>query len=166
MRFGCLGSGSEGNGLVIEAGTTRILIDCGFDLSETRRRLERLGIAPQSLSAILVTHEHSDHASGVVRFATKYRIPVWLTFGTLTVLGDRFAVLPALNAFNGGEAFAIGALQVESFPVPHDAREPVQFVCSDGRHRLGVVTDLGRSTVQVEQSLSGCDALFLECNHD
>lgn len=166
MRFASLGSGSEGNGLLIEAGATRVLIDCGFNLSETRRRLGRLGVTPESVSAIVVTHEHSDHASGVARFAAKYRTPVWLTFGTLTAMGERYALLPSLNAVNSGESFAIAALRFDSVPVPHDAREPVQFVCSDGQYRLGVLTDLGRVTAQVEASLSGCDALFLECNYD
>ena len=152
MRFASLGSGSEGNGLLVEAGDTRVLIDCGFTVAETRTRLARAGVAPEMLSAIVVTHEHADHAGGVARFAAKYRIPVWLTFGTLTVLGERFAVLPHLNAINGGEQFAIGALHFESVPVPHDAREPVQFVCSDGQYRLGVLTPavLGRELEQLQ----------------
>jgi phosphoribosyl 1,2-cyclic phosphodiesterase len=166
VRFASLGSGSEGNGLVVECGATRVLIDCGFSLSEAVSRLERLGVAPDSVSAIVVTHEHSDHVSGVARLAAKYSIPVWLSFGTVTVAGVRMAALPALRAFNGGETFAIGDLQFESIPVPHDAREPVQFVCSNGAAKLGVLTDLGRSTGQVEAKLSGCDALYLECNHD
>jgi phosphoribosyl 1,2-cyclic phosphodiesterase len=166
MRFASLGSGSEGNGLLVEADGTRVLIDCGFNLADTCARLERLGVMPETLAAVLVTHEHADHASGVARVAMKYRIPVWLTFGTLTMMGERFANLPALYAINGGEAFEIGGLRIESYPVPHDAREPVQFVCGDGRHRLGILTDAGRITAQVEKSLSGCDALFLECNHD
>jgi phosphoribosyl 1,2-cyclic phosphodiesterase len=166
MRFASLGSGSEGNGLLVAAGETRVLIDCGFAVSETCMRLGRLGVAPEMLSAIVVTHEHGDHVSGVARLAAKFGIPVWLTFGTLAVLGDAYAVLPQVQAINGGERFEIGALCFESVPVPHDAREPVQFVCGDGQYRLGVLTDIGRITAQVEQSLSGCDALFLECNHD
>lgn len=166
MRFASIGSGSEGNGLVVEAGRTRILIDCGFGVRDTAARLQRIGIEPASLDAILVTHEHSDHVCGVPAFAARHRIPVWLTFGTLTVVGARFAGMEQIYGFDSHDAFAIGDLEVRPFPVPHDAREPVQFVVSDGNFRLGVLTDLGMSTRCVEQSLTGCDALVLETNHD
>jgi phosphoribosyl 1,2-cyclic phosphodiesterase len=166
MRFASLGSGSEGNGLVVEAGDTRILIDCGFRLRDTAARLWRLGLAPESITAVLVTHEHADHASGVAAFARRYRIPVWLTFGTLDMLGERFLRVPVICGFDSHDTFAIGMLEVRPFPVPHDAREPVQFVVSDGARRLGVLTDIGATTRYVEASLSGCDALVLECNHD
>ncbi len=151
MRFASLGSGSEGNGLVVESGGTRILIDCGFGVRDTRKRLARLGLAPSSLDAILVTHEHADHIGGVPGVAAKYDIPVWATFGTLAVVSERFA---------------IGALEIQPVTVPHDAREPVQYVIGDGAHRVGVLTDIGMSTAHVESCLSGCDALVLECNHD
>ena len=166
MRFASLGNGSEGNGLVVEVGTTRVLIDCGFGVRDTVARLWRLGVAPESLTAILVTHEHADHAGGVGAFAARYRIPVWLTFGTLDMLGERISRLEHVYGFDSRDTFAIGLLEVRPFPVPHDAREPVQFVVSDGAHRLGVLTDIGVTTRYVEASLSGCDALVLECNHD
>jgi len=166
MRFASLGSGSEGNGLVVEADDTRILIDCGFGVRDTTARLARLGIEPESVAAILVTHEHSDHVGGVPAFAARHGIPVWLTFGTLQVVGERFARNERVYGFDSHDAFEIGALEIRPFPVPHDAREPVQFVVGDGEHRLGVLTDLGVSTRHVESSLSGCDALVLECNHD
>jgi phosphoribosyl 1,2-cyclic phosphodiesterase len=166
VRFASIGSGSEGNGLVVEAGSTRILIDCGFGVRDTAARLARLGVTPDSLDAILVTHEHSDHVGGVPAFAAKHAIPVWLTFGTLTVIGERFAGMERVYGFDSHDAFPIGDLEIRPFPVPHDAREPVQFVVSDGAFRLGVLTDLGMSTPCVEQSLSGCDALVLETNHD
>jgi phosphoribosyl 1,2-cyclic phosphodiesterase len=166
VRFACLGSGSEGNGLLVEAGATRLLIDCGFGIRDTVARLARIGVAPESITAIIVTHEHSDHVGGVAAFAARYQTPVWLTFGTLSAVAERFAGLPKVYGFDTHDAFAIDAIQVRPFPVPHDAREPVQFVCSDGQWRLGVLTDLGVSTLHVEASLSGCDALVLECNHD
>jgi phosphoribosyl 1,2-cyclic phosphodiesterase len=166
VRFASIGSGSEGNGLVVEAGNTRVLIDCGFGVRETATRLSRLGIEPGSLSAILVTHEHSDHVGGVPAFAARYRVPVWLTFGTMAVVGARFDGMERIYGFDSHEAFVIDDLEIRPFPVPHDAREPVQFVITDGDHRVGVVTDLGMSTPYVEASLSGCDALVLECNHD
>jgi phosphoribosyl 1,2-cyclic phosphodiesterase len=166
VRFACLGSGSEGNGLLVEAGTTRVLIDCGFGIRDTVARLARIGVTPETITAIIVTHEHSDHVGGVAAFAARYDTPVWLTFGTLSTVAERFAGLPAVYGFDTHDAFAIDAIEVRPFAVPHDAREPVQFVCSDGQWRLGVLTDLGVSTLHVEASLSGCDALVLECNHD
>jgi phosphoribosyl 1,2-cyclic phosphodiesterase len=166
VRFASIGSGSEGNGLVVEAGGTRILVDCGFGVRDTAKRLARIGVAPDSLSAIVVTHEHSDHVGGVPAFAGKHGIPVWLTFGTLSAVAERMAGLPHVYGFDSHDAFAIGDLEVMPFPVPHDAREPVQFVISDGCHRLGILTDIGVITPCVEASLTGCDALVLECNHD
>jgi phosphoribosyl 1,2-cyclic phosphodiesterase len=166
MRFASLGSGSEGNGLLVEVDSTRVLIDCGFGLRETVARLARIGIAPETVAAIVVTHEHADHIDGVAPFAARFATPVWLTFGTLSAVAERFAGLDHVYGFDSDDPFAVGAVEICPFPVPHDAREPVQFVCSDGRWRLGVLTDLGMSTTYVESSLSGCDALVLECNHD
>jgi phosphoribosyl 1,2-cyclic phosphodiesterase len=166
MRFASLGSGSEGNGLVVEVGATRIMIDCGFGVRDTAVRLARLGLAPDSLAAILVTHEHEDHVGGVPAFAAKHRIPVWATFGTLTAAAGKLDGIERVCGFDSHDVFTVGALTVTPFPVPHDAREPVQFVVGDGSHRLGVLTDIGASTAYVEASLSGCDALVLECNHD
>ena len=166
MRFASIGSGSEGNGLVVEAGATRVLIDCGFGVRDTAQRLARLGVEPESLTAILVTHEHNDHVGGVPAFAARYEIPVWLTFGALEIVGERFAEMERVYGFDSHDRFAIGDLEIRPFPVPHDAREPVQFVVTDGLFRVGIVTDLGTPTRYVEASLSGCDALVLECNHD
>ena len=83
MRFASLGSGSEGNGLLVEVGATRVLIDCGFGVRDTVARLARIGVAPETVTAIIVTHEHSDHICGVAPFAGRFGTPVWLTFGTL-----------------------------------------------------------------------------------
>jgi phosphoribosyl 1,2-cyclic phosphodiesterase len=166
MRFASLGSGSEGNGLVVEADGTRVLIDCGFGVRNAAARLARLGLEPSSLAAILVTHEHSDHIGGVPAFAARHGIPVWATFGTLAAVSARFEGMTQVYGFDSHDPFAIGALEITPIPVPHDAREPVQYVVGDGARRLGVLTDLGVSTAHVEESLSGCDALVLECNHD
>ena len=166
MRFASLGSGSEGNGLLVERGTTRVLIDCGFTVADAQRRLARLGVAAESLSAIVVTHEHGDHVGGVARLSARHRLPVWASFGTLAAMNGRFDGVFSSCAFNCGEKFEIGDLCFEPFPVPHDAREPAQFVVSDGASRLGQVTDLGEATAHIVEVLGGCDALVLECNHD
>jgi phosphoribosyl 1,2-cyclic phosphodiesterase len=165
MRFTSLGSGSSGNGLVVESGTTRVMMDCGFTLAATRSKLESRGLAPADLSGICVTHEHDDHLGGVARFAMRYAIPVYLTRGTAQWLPEGFpAVL--VHFIDSHTPFAIDGIAVEPFPVPHDAREPVQYVFSDGDTRLGVLTDLGTPTSHVQDKLSGCEALVIECNHD
>jgi phosphoribosyl 1,2-cyclic phosphodiesterase len=166
MRFASLGSGSQGNALVVEAERSRLLLDCGFGLAETTTRLARLGLVPEDISAIVVTHEHDDHIGGVARLARRHGIPVWLTPGTLAGFEDLFAEVAEVRLIHNYEVFEVGALQVQPFPVPHDAREPAQYVFSDGASRLGVLTDAGCSTRHIEAMLSGCDALVLECNHD
>jgi phosphoribosyl 1,2-cyclic phosphodiesterase len=166
MRFAILGSGSQGNCLVVEARNTRLLLDCGFSVGETLRRLGRLGLAPGDLSGILVTHEHDDHVGGVARLARKLGLPVWLTPGTLRGLEDLFAGMDGLHLLEGYAPLCIGDLEVHPFPVPHDAREPAQYVFGDGARRLGVLTDTGCVTPVMVRMLSACDALVLESNHD
>lgn len=164
LRFASLGSGSKGNGTLIESGKTRILLDCGFTLGETERRLHRLGCPPQSLTAILVTHEHGDHAAGVGRLSRRYNIPVWLTVGTCHAMRDiKFAQTHYVNVY---QVLEIQDLQITPFPVPHDAREPCQFVFGNGNHKLGVLTDVGSHTPLILQMLQRLDALMLECNYD
>jgi len=169
VRFASLGSGSEGNALVIEAGRSRLLLDCGFSPRETTRRLAQIGLAPADLSGIIVTHEHSDHVGGVFPFARSAGLPVWITHGTLAAMREAdpaAGASVAVTTIQGEVPFAVGDLQVLPFTVPHDAREPVQYVLSDGARRLGVLTDTGCSTPHVQDVLSGCEALVLEANHD
>ena len=166
MRFASLGSGSRGNALVVDSGKTRVLVDCGFSGRSMLERLGRLGMEAGSIDALLVTHEHSDHVSGVARFAARFGIPVVLTHGSFAALGDLPAAAPAFRLIDSHAAFALGDLEILPYPVPHDAREPVQFVFSDGATRLGVLTDCGRITPHVLEVLGRCDALVLECNHD
>lgn len=166
MRFASLGSGSEGNGLLVESGTTRVLVDCGFRVAETVRRLERLGLAPEDLAAVLVTHEHDDHAGGVSAFVRRYELPVYLTYGTFVAMGASASRIPRVSLIDSHSPFAIGDLEVHPYPVPHDAREPSQFVFSDGERRLGLLTDTGDTTPHIQRMLSGIEALVLECNHE
>ena len=167
MRFASLASGSKGNCLVAESGSTRVLIDCGLNLREAERRLARLGLKPADIAAILVTHEHGDHSSGAFDFAAAHGAAVYLTHGTLAALQSEGKVLNAnTRILNAKQRLAIDGIEVAPFTVPHDAREPVQYVLSDGNARLGVLTDIGVSTPHVEETLSGLDALVLECNYD
>jgi phosphoribosyl 1,2-cyclic phosphodiesterase len=166
MQFAYLGSGSRGNAAVVEVGRTMVMLDCGFTLRETVARLARLGRNPEHLSAIVLTHEHSDHMSGVGVLARKYKLPVYATAGTWRAVQARVGALPEMNVVTPGESFAIADLELHPFPVPHDAREPVQYVFSDGAVKLGILTDIGTATSHVARTLNGCDALALECNHD
>lgn len=164
MRFASLGSGSKGNATLVQGGGSLLMIDCGFSLRETTRRLARLGLEPAQLDAILVTHEHTDHCSGVARLSRQYRIPVYLTHGTSR--SGRCDGSHELRTFNCGERFTLGDLQVDTVAVPHDAAEPCQYRLTMGDRRLGVLTDLGSITPHVVDSFSDCQGLLLEFNHD
>lgn len=164
LRFAMLGSGSQGNGTLVQAGATTILIDCGFMLRDAEKRIRNLGVAPHDLTAIVVTHEHYDHIGGVARLARKHRLPVFLTEGTRAAWRD--APVPRNQAVVPGQAFTIGDITVEPFAVPHDAREPCHYVAGNGSFRVGVVSDAGAATDAMRAALSGCDALLVEFNHD
>lgn len=164
LRFSYLGSGSRGNSALVEYGDTCLMIDCGFSIAATRARLARLGRTVENIDAILVTHEHSDHIGGVAPLARRHAIPVWMTPGTWAAAPDRR--LPTPNLFSCHEPFHIGDLRIEPMPVPHDAREPAQFVFDNGGQRLGILTDAGHVTRHMVSALSRCDALVVECNHD
>ncbi len=165
LRFASIGSGSKGNATLVQWGATCVMIDCGFSTREVEKRLARLAISAEHLDAILVTHEHGDHVRGVARLSRKYRIPVWMTHGTHSKCSPR-EDYPYLKLFNSHKAFTVDELQIQPFPVPHDAREPVQFVISNGAHRLGLLTDTGSITAHIKSMLTGVDALMLEGNHD
>jgi phosphoribosyl 1,2-cyclic phosphodiesterase len=166
MRFASLGSGSKGNAWLVEAETTRVMLDCGFGVRETAARLQRLGVEPEDIAAVVVTHEHSDHVRGAAAFANRYGARVWLTHGCRVMLEASGEVPERLGLVDSHAEFAIGGLSLRPFPVPHDAREPVQFVVSDGARRWGLLTDAGHVTDYMVAMLDGCDALALECNHD
>ncbi|MEZ5559608.1 MAG: MBL fold metallo-hydrolase [Pseudomonadales bacterium] len=160
--FASLGSGSRGNGTLVELGGELILVDCGFTLKQAEQRLARLDVRAGDLSAILVTHEHSDHAGGVAALAHRYAVPVFASWGTLKAT----PVDLVGRAIDSHDAFAIGKVSVQPVIVPHDAREPTQFVFSYDDVRIGVVSDLGHVTPYVVQQYSGCTGLMMESNHD
>lgn len=164
MRFSSLGSGSRGNATLVESGATCVMVDCGFSALETGKRLARLNKLPSDIAAILVTHEHADHIGGVARFSNKHDIPVWATAGTLST--QQGVSIKNAQCFNSHQPFGIGDLEVQPFPVPHDAREPCQFVFGNSAVRLGILTDIGSITGHVVETLNGVDAMLLEFNHD
>ena len=169
MRFASLGSGSEGNALLVESvsdtTTTRVLLDCGFSAKEVERRLARLDVRADQIDAILITHEHADHIGGALTLARKWSIPLHMSWGTARAVGADDAPVD-LHVLWGDESVMVGDLEVLPYTVPHDAREPLQYVFSDGASRLGVLTDVGVATAHITTVLSGCDALVLESNHD
>lgn len=168
LRFCCLGSGSEGNALLVEASdglfATRVLVDNGFGPRQLAKRLARAGLAADDLDALLVTHEHSDHVGGAPALLKPGRLPLLASVGTAQAAGladyARFARL------RDGEAIAVGALLIRPVAVPHDAAEPLQFVFTDGCRALGLLTDIGVPTPAVATAFGQLDALILECNHD
>jgi len=170
VRFASLGSGSAGNALLVESSAggspRRLLIDCGFGPRELSRRLARLGLAVDDLDAIVVTHEHGDHVGGVPAVARRFEIPVHLTWGTLSALSARAFGDAPLHLIEPSKVFEVAEFAVEPVAVPHDAREPVQFVIDDGQSRLGVLTDLGHGTAHITRCFARLSALVLECNHD
>ena len=165
MRFLSLGSGSRGNATLVEGGGARVLVDCGFAAREAERRLAEVGVSPKELDAILVTHEHGDHVRGVGTLGARFGIDVWTTPGTWRQAGG--SETQGLRLFSGHRgSFRIGDMRVTPFPVPHDAREPCQFVFECDGLRLGMLTDAGHVTSHVLDLLRECDALMIECNHD
>ncbi|GAB4345042.1 MAG: MBL fold metallo-hydrolase [Gammaproteobacteria bacterium] len=164
IRLASLGSGSRGNATLVEAGNALLLVDCGLSLSRVRNGLERLGHTLEELTALLVTHEHSDHIGGVERLAREVGLPVWMSGGTAAQFGRDVPFRWYL--FSSHEPFTCEGVTIRPFPVPHDAREPTQFVIDDGCRRLGILTDAGSVTPHMVAMLGECDALLLECNHD
>ncbi len=164
MRLLSLGSGSKGNATLVESGDTCLLVDCGFSLSELTRRMTSVGRHPDQLTGVLVTHEHGDHCRGVAALGRRYRLPLYMTAGTARAaeLGDQ----GSLAVIDGHGDFQVGGITVTPVSVPHDAREPVQFVFRHQHKTLGVLTDLGSITAHVVESYGDCDGLLLEANHD
>lgn len=162
MRFSVLTSGSKANCTFIESGDTRILIDCGLSARQTALRLGALGIDPNSLSAIVITHEHSDHIHGVPVMSRKFKLPVYANQDTARCIKGAFA----LETFNNGEKFSIGELEISPFSIVHDAVDPVGFTVEGRGIKFSQATDLGRITPLVREALRDSHAIVLESNHD
>src|SRR5262252_1947210 len=145
LRFASLSSGSRGNASLVEFGSTLLMIDCGLPLKVVEARLREIGREPRDVTALLVTHEHTDHAQGVATFARRYNTPLWMTPGTASAVRE----LVNVQTLSPHRPLEIGAIKIEPFPVPHDAREPCQFVFAAGGRRLAVLTDTGHVTAHM-----------------
>ncbi|OGQ96825.1 MAG: MBL fold metallo-hydrolase [Deltaproteobacteria bacterium RIFOXYD12_FULL_57_12] len=166
MRFCVLGSGSKGNATLVASGSTTLLIDGGLSAIEIRRRLTAIGVDFEALTAILLTHEHTDHIRGVPVLSRQGRIPVFASPATFTAAGPGLDRLFAYQEFAAGTTFTIQDLQIHPFAVSHDAVDPVGFQITDGRLAMGYCTDTGLVSRLMHHRLSGCHGLVLESNHD
>lgn len=168
-----LASGSKGNSTVVVSSRTMLLVDCGLSCKETCRRLALAGLAPESISAILITHEHSDHVGGLHVLAKKFRLPVYMSAPTHGAwerqykdsAGERVRA-ERLEVFQPGRSFQVGDIEVMPFTIPHDAADPVGFTFRTEGLKLAVATDIGFMAQNVKDNLSGCDGMVIESNHD
>ena len=160
-----LASGSSGNCSLLETPTTKVLVDAGLSTRKITQRLEALGVNPEALDAILLTHEHSDHAAAVGVWARRYKTPVYANRLTAEALKED-SVGVEWRLFSTGAEFQLGVLKVQSFAIPHDAAEPVGFVLKHEEHSVGFLTDLGVATKMVLERVRTVHTLLLEANHD
>lgn len=168
MKVAVLGSGSAGNAVLVSAEDTNLLVDAGFSARQIAERLDVLGLAPDDVHGIVITHDHGDHTRGMGVFARRHGTPLYLTSATRASCAALLRGDERIVEYRATRAFHVGSLRVEPFITVHDAADPVGVAVSDPRTgiRLGVATDLGRPTAQIRHALSGCDILVLEANHD
>jgi phosphoribosyl 1,2-cyclic phosphodiesterase len=161
-----LGSGSAGNCAYLETDQTRVLIDAGFSGRQIRQRLGQIGRTPESLHAIIITHEHMDHAQALTTLGAKLQIPVYCNRATQEAVEDQLQVKCNWRLFMTGASFDIGDITVETFSVPHDAQDPVGFLLRTPAANIGYLTDLGHATKLVVERVRQANVLLLESNHD
>lgn len=165
--FISLGSGSKGNTLYYEEGSTKFLIDAGLSCRAIEQRLAVLGKNLEGLKAVFVTHEHTDHIIGLKRLVAKYQIPVFCNAKTAEGIASFFDESAfSFHLFSTGETFLFEDFEVSSFSIMHDTPDPVGFVFKTEGLKLGVCADLGCVTPVVERALKNCNLLYLEANHE
>jgi phosphoribosyl 1,2-cyclic phosphodiesterase len=166
VRLTILGSGSAGNCAYVETDETRILVDAGFTARQIRQRLAAIGRAPENLTGILITHEHSDHIQGLPTLGGKLHIPVYCNRPTQEAIYYQLQTKFECRLFDTGARFEIGDILVETFSIPHDAQDPVGFLLRINGTNIGFLTDLGHVTRLVLERVRPANALVLEANHD
>lgn len=165
FRLRVLRSGSSGNALFLDAGDTRLIVDAGLPAEAVVRELAAIPVAVEDMSAILLTHEHDDHAKGAAPLARMAGASILANEGTIAAAGALLNGAP-VERFTTGRPFTVGSLQVDAFLVPHDAAEPVGFVISRDGVRVVIATDLGEVTEELIERAQGADALVIEANYD
>ena len=166
VKLTILGSGSAGNCSYVETGEARVLVDAGFSPRQIRQRLAGIGRAPENLSAILITHEHSDHIQGLAGIAERLRIPVYCNRATKEEIEFQLKTRLECRLFETGSSFEVGDIAVDTFSIPHDAQDPVGFLLHTTAGNIGFVTDLGHVTKLVLERTRTANVLLLEANHD
>jgi phosphoribosyl 1,2-cyclic phosphodiesterase len=166
VRLTILGSGSAGNCTLVEANDTHLLIDAGLSGRQIQNRLSQLGKSLDEIDGVLLTHEHSDHTIGLARICQKRDIPIYTNPLTAECIKSKLNSTQNWKLFTTGDRFSIGNWDVETFPVPHDAYDPVGFVLRFQQVCFGFLTDLGHATRLVIERIRQCQALLLEANHD
>jgi phosphoribosyl 1,2-cyclic phosphodiesterase len=166
VQLTILGSGSSGNCAYLETDETRILIDAGFSVRQIRQRLATIGRAPEGLSGILVTHEHTDHINGLVGLSSKLNIPLYCNRMTKEAIELQLDARFDCRIFSTGASFEVGDIGVDTFSIPHDASDPVGFLLQTATARIGFLTDLGHATKLVLERIRSANVLVLESNHD
>ncbi len=166
VQLTILGSGSSGNCAYLETGETRLLIDAGFSNRQIRKRLASIGRAPEGLNGILITHEHSDHITGLAGLANKLQIPVYCNRSTKEAMERALGAKFDCRIFETRNSFEIGDVTVDTFDIPHDAADPVGFLLHTPAGNIGFLTDLGHATKSVLQRVKSANVLILESNHD
>ena len=168
MKFCSLGSSSSGNSYLISKNNTNILVDCGFSVTELESRISQRDIKPSEITAIFLTHEHDDHSKGVFALAEKHNKPIYLTYGTLKMCQKRIknSYKLTINIISPLDSLELNDFMIFAIPVPHDAREPVQFKFESEKKTLAIITDLGFGNNELINSIQHINALILESNHD
>jgi phosphoribosyl 1,2-cyclic phosphodiesterase len=168
MRVTVLGSGSNGNSVLVEARGVRILIDAGFSGRSMEHRLRSVDVEPEIVAAIVITHDHGDHTRGMGVLARRFGVPLYLTTRTRARCEHLLTGSEEVRAYASSQPFLIGELEVRPFVTVHDAVDPVAVTVCDtfSGARLGIATDLGRPTAAVRAELAHCNMLVLEANHD
>jgi len=166
ISMAVLGSGSKGNAAVIRCGSTHILVDAGLNAKQLVLRMNKLGIVPEQLDAILISHEHHDHAQGIDVLLRQRDIPVFANALTREALSHKMKSSIAWKIFHSGQTFSLGELSINSFRISHDAAEPVGFVLNGNNTQLSIVSDVGHVTHLMRENLRGSHGLYIEANYD
>jgi len=166
LELAVLASGSSGNAIYLADDQTALLIDAGLSGKEIEKRMNLIERSMTDVDALLLTHEHGDHIKGAGVLSRRYNLPVFATEGTWLAGEKRLGRLKPEHKKIVRESWELGKLQITSFPIPHDAREPVGYIISNGRVKVGLATDIGYITAEISQCLQGMDCLLLEANHD